>query len=103
MRNKTLKLSSLHEMLKQYRPDLPTASEFFARAEKRSGDESAEERLTGSLKGIDEEGNVFRVDIWFENGVQHRKKDLLCDYATLKSDVAMKSTGFKRDRFAEAF
>jgi hypothetical protein len=35
MRNKTLKLSSLHEMLKQYRPDLPTASEFFARAEKR--------------------------------------------------------------------
>lgn len=103
MRYKKPDLPSLYEMLQQYKPNLPTASQYFASALAKNHDLDEAERLTGSFKGVTEEGTVFQVDIWFQDGVQHRKKTKLCDYDTLKAETASSAPRQRRDRFSEAF
>lgn len=90
-------------MLKQYRPDLPTASQYFEIAQAKNHDLEESERLTGSFKGVTEDGTVFQVDIWYQDGVQHRKKTKLCDYDTLRAETASSAPRGRRDRFSEAF
>jgi hypothetical protein len=96
-------LPNLHEMLNQYRADLPTASQYFAKAQEKDPDLDVEERLSGSFKGVTEDGTVFQVDVWFEDGIQHRKKSKLCDYDTLRAETATSTPRGRRDRFSEAF
>lgn len=103
MKYKKPDLSSLFEMLKQYRPDLPTASRYFAIAQEKDPDLDVEERLSGSFKGVTEDGTVFQVDIWYEDGIQHRKKSKLCDYDTLRAETASSTPRHRRDRFSEGF